>query len=74
MKPSKKKPAKKRPAKRGDHPILVLDKLSKIEKACHTENNLVPLIIDAVESYATLEEIVNSMKKVFGEWTEKSII
>ena len=52
---------------------LVLDKLSKIEKACHTEDNLVPLIIDAVESYATLEEIVNSMKKVFGEWTEKAI-
>ena len=53
---------------------LVLDKLSKIEKACHTKKNLVPLIIDAVESYATLEEIVNSMKKVFGEWTESNFL
>ena len=32
-----------------------------------------PFIIDAVESYATLEEIVNSMKSVFGEWQESSV-
>jgi methylmalonyl-CoA mutase N-terminal domain/subunit len=30
-----------------------------------------PAIIDAVESYATLEEIVNSIKSIFGEWKEK---
>jgi len=52
---------------------IVKDKLDKIESSCKTNNNLVPLIIDAVESYATLEEIVNSMKNVFGEWTEKAV-
>ena len=33
-----------------------------------------PLIIDAALSYATLGEIVDSIKKVFGEWQENSII
>ena len=30
-----------------------------------------PAIIEAVESYATLGEIVDCMKEVFGEWKEK---
>ncbi len=30
-----------------------------------------PAIIEAVESYATLGEIVDSMKAIFGEWKEK---
>ena len=53
---------------------LVKLKLKNIEKACKTNENLVPIIIDAVLEYATLGEIVESMKNVFGEWTEKSII
>ena len=35
---------------------------------------LIPLIIDASQSYATLGEIVDSMKAVFGEWNENSSI
>ena len=50
----------------------VLHKLEKIKECCETDKNLMPYIIDAVESYATLEEIVNSMKSVFGEWQEKA--
>jgi len=50
----------------------VLDKLNKIKECCKNNENLMPFIIDAVESYATLEEIVNSMKSVFGEWQEKA--
>ena len=53
---------------------VVKSKLFKIEKACKSNDNLVPLIIDAVLEYATLGEIVDSMKNVFGEWTENSII
>ena len=33
-----------------------------------------PLIIDAAKSYATLGEIVDSMKVVFGEWEESAVI
>ena len=52
---------------------LVNNKLIKIQESCKNGNNLVPVIIDAVESYATLGEIVHAMKDVFGEWTEKAI-
>ena len=49
-------------------------KLNNIEKACKNNDNLVPIIIDAVLEYATLGEIINSMKNVFGEWNERSVI
>ena len=39
-----------------------------------SKQNLVPLIIDAALEYATLGEIVDAMKKHFGDWHEKSII
>ena len=48
--------------------------LNDITTACKTNKNLLPLIINAALEYATLGEIVDSMKKVFGEWTEQSII
>ena len=50
---------------------LVDAKLKKIQECCKTDKNLMPIIIEAVESYATLGEIVDSMKDVFGEWQEK---
>ena len=49
----------------------VMKKLEAITKASSDDkNNLIPLIIDAAKSDATLGEIVDSMKKVYGEWTE----
>ena len=45
--------------------------LLKIQECCKSGENLMPSIIKAVESYATLGEIVDSMKEVFGEWQEK---
>jgi len=52
---------------------LVNEKLIKIQESCKNGENLVPVIIDAVESYATLGEIVDAMKDIFGEWTEKAV-
>ena len=54
--------------------ISVKKKLNKITEACKTNENLIPLIIDAAQSDATLGEIVDSMKKVFGEWNETATI
>ena len=45
-----------------------------IENACINDENLVPYIINAALSYATLGEIVDTMKKYFGEWQDKAII
>jgi methylmalonyl-CoA mutase N-terminal domain/subunit len=53
---------------------LVESKLKKIESTSKTNDNLLYPIIAAVLEYATLGEIVKSMKNVFGDWEEKSII
>ena len=54
--------------------VLVEDTLLKITDAATTNKNLVPFIIEAAKSYATLGEIVDSMKSVFGEWQEDTFI
>ena len=53
---------------------IVKKKLKEITSACKSNKNLLPLIIDASLEYATLGEIVNAMKEVFGEWQETSFI
>ena len=49
-------------------------KLKSITEACRTKDNLIPLIIDAAQSHATLGELVTSMKVVFGEWQETAVV
>ena len=49
-------------------------KLKSITDACRTKDNLIPLIIDAGQSHATLGELVTSMKVVFGEWQETAVV
>ncbi len=50
------------------------DALAAIKKACATRKNLMPPIIEAAKSYATLGEIVTVMKTEFGEWQETTVI
>ncbi|MFN8656209.1 MAG: methylmalonyl-CoA mutase family protein [Candidatus Obscuribacterales bacterium] len=47
---------------------LVTDKLAKLEEAAKSDVNLIPLIADAVESYATVGEISNTMRRAFGKF------
>jgi methylmalonyl-CoA mutase N-terminal domain/subunit len=42
--------------------------LAEVEKAARSGENLMPRIIAAVESYATLGEIADAMRRVFGEF------
>ena len=44
--------------------------LEALEKGATGTNNLMPLIIDAVEAYATLGEISDALRHVFGEQHE----
>jgi methylmalonyl-CoA mutase, N-terminal domain len=46
----------------------VTECLSKIEDAAKENSNLMPHIIEAVENYATLGEVSDVMRKVFGEY------
>src|SRR5207253_6254944 len=41
--------------------------ISDLKKATHGTENLVPRIVDAVKARATLGEIANAMREVFGE-------
>ena len=50
---------------------IVAEKLKDITEAASGQKiNLIPLIISAAKNNATLGEIVDSMKKVYGEWSE----
>ena len=42
--------------------------LQKIAAAAHTDQNLMPLVLDAVEHYCTLGEISDTLRDVFGEY------
>jgi methylmalonyl-CoA mutase N-terminal domain/subunit len=53
---------------------LVERTLSDVTGACDSNRNVVPPIIEAANAGATLGEIVNAMKKVFGEWMETPVI
>ena len=52
----------------------VNNNLNAITDASYNSENLTPLIIEAAKSYATLGEIVDSMKIVFGEWEEMAVV
>jgi methylmalonyl-CoA mutase N-terminal domain/subunit len=56
--------------KRARDPKAVRDHLEELTRAAGTGENLLPCILRAVKSYATLGEIVDAMKKVFGEYQE----
>ncbi|MEE9573801.1 MAG: methylmalonyl-CoA mutase family protein, partial [Candidatus Neomarinimicrobiota bacterium] len=49
------------------------DALDQIKKSCKNNTNIMPHIIHAAKTYATLGEIVDVMKEIFGEWQESSI-
>ena len=36
--------------------------------------NLMPTLMDAVRTYATEGEIMNTLAEVFGRWTEKPVL
>jgi len=50
----------------------VFEALDRIEQAARTEENLMPRIINAVQAYATLGEISDRLRNVFGEYTGAS--
>ncbi len=48
--------------------------LEALRRACEGTDNLMPTILNAVRAYATLGEICNTMRQVFGEYREPVII
>ena len=48
--------------------------LNRVEEISREGGNLVPPIVEAAKADATMGEIVDAMKKVFGEWTETPVL
>jgi methylmalonyl-CoA mutase N-terminal domain/subunit len=48
--------------------------IKNVEDAARTEANLMPRIIAAIEAYATVGEISDAMRRVFGEYKEAVVI
>ncbi len=48
--------------------------LEKITEASKNRENLIPLFIEAAKADATMGEIVDAMKVVFGEWEETAVL
>ncbi|MDR2576230.1 MAG: methylmalonyl-CoA mutase family protein [Treponema sp.] len=54
--------------------VRVKEALEKLSAVCKTNDNVMPFILEAVKSYATLGEICNVMRNVFGEYKQNIII
>jgi methylmalonyl-CoA mutase N-terminal domain/subunit len=50
------------------------DSLTRVEEAARTGENLMPKIVAAVEAYATVGEISDAMRRVFGEYREAVVV
>jgi len=50
------------------------DALTTLEQAAQTDENLLPHILACVEAYATVGEISNTLRRVWGEYRETSTI
>jgi methylmalonyl-CoA mutase N-terminal domain/subunit len=48
--------------------------LAKVKETAASDGNLMPPILEAVKTYATLQEIADQMRAVFGEYKEKIVI
>jgi methylmalonyl-CoA mutase, N-terminal domain len=50
------------------NPLKVEDSLKKIKEHAAKNENLMPVVIDAVENFCTLGEIADALREVFGEY------
>jgi methylmalonyl-CoA mutase N-terminal domain/subunit len=48
--------------------------LARLNEAAHGDDNLMPHLLDAVKSYATLGEICGELRTVFGEYTPVTVV
>jgi methylmalonyl-CoA mutase N-terminal domain/subunit len=48
--------------------------LERVKEHARSGENLMPAILEAVESYATVGEIAGAMREVFGEYQESVVV
>jgi methylmalonyl-CoA mutase N-terminal domain/subunit len=52
---------------------LVETKLAELKKVAESSKNIMPIMIEVVKTYATIEEICNVLREVFGEYKSPQI-
>ena len=52
----------------------VISTLKELKTAAQSDVNLMPFILEAVKSYASIGEICNTMREVFGEYKEQIVV
>jgi len=52
----------------------VSEVLDKVRQVARTDENVMPVLIEAVKAYATVGEISDALREVFGEYREPSIL
>ena len=62
--------ARLKEVKKSRNSVWVKEGLSNLKKAAEDNMNLMPYILKCVKMYATLGEIMDSLKEVFGEYQE----
>ncbi|MDD2716003.1 MAG: methylmalonyl-CoA mutase family protein [Candidatus Wallbacteria bacterium] len=60
--------------KSGRNEDLVKKMLDRIRKTAAGQENLIPVVIEAVENYLTLGEICNALRKEWGEYQERVVL
>jgi len=55
------------------HNRAVGNHLKKLQQAAREEKNLMPFIIEAVKAYATLGEICDALREIYGEYREPPV-
>ena len=59
--------------KRGRDNAMVSEILEKLKSAAGTDENLMPMVLAAVRNYATMGEICDVLRDVFGEFKAKEV-
>jgi methylmalonyl-CoA mutase, N-terminal domain len=54
--------------------LAVMQVLEKVRLTAKSEENLMPVLIEAVKTYATVGEISDALREVFGEYREPGIL
>jgi methylmalonyl-CoA mutase N-terminal domain/subunit len=52
----------------------VASTLARLKQAAAGDENTMPFILDAVRTYATLGEICDAFREVFGSWQERAVL
>ncbi len=63
-----------RKVKAGRADDTVQKALKRLEDVARSSENLMPPIIECVEAYATIGEITDTLRKVFGEYHENVVL